>query len=257
MVLPVARFREFFRELDALGLAAGERCRGLADLDVAEADIEQSFEFLADRGNIFEQRQGILDCGIEQVGDREAFEFDGERFAVVAVAPANVARDVNVGQEIHLDAFQPAAFARLAATAFDVEREASGFVTTCPRFRQHRVKLAQRREQPGKRRRIRTRRAADRFLVDLDDLIDEIEAFDAVVGERLAADRRFVNVLVECRIKNLFDKRRFTAARNARDDRQQAKRKFGVDIFKIVAACSFDLNPAAIGQPADIGNFDF
>ena len=82
----------------------------------------------------------------------------------------------------------PVAFARLAASAFDVERESSGLVAACPRFGQHRIKLAERRKKPGKRRRIRTRRAADRFLIDLDDLVDEFEAFDRVVCERFAAD---------------------------------------------------------------------
>ena len=104
-----------------MGLAAGQGCRGLADLDVAEADVEQGFELLADRRDVFEQRQGVLDGGVEEVGNREALEADGERFAVVAVAAADIAGDVNVGQEVHLDPLQAAALARLAAAAFDVK----------------------------------------------------------------------------------------------------------------------------------------
>src|SRR6185436_18642627 len=40
---------EFERELDALRRAAGQRDRALAELDIAQADVGQRFEFLADR----------------------------------------------------------------------------------------------------------------------------------------------------------------------------------------------------------------
>ena len=145
------------------------------------------------------------------------FVSHSKRLAIVAVAAADVAGDVNVRQEIHLDPLHPVAFACLAASAFDVERETAGLVTTRPRFGQHRVKFAKRREQSGKRRRIRTRRAADRCLVDLDDLVHEIEALDRIVFERF--DRRFIDVFVERRIEDFLDQRRFARTRNARHDR--------------------------------------
>ena len=189
-------FAQFFGELDALGLAARERGRRLADLDVAEADIEQSLQLLFDRRNVFEQGQSVFDGGVEEVGDREALEFDRERFAIVPVAAAHVAGDVHVGQEVHLDAFHAAAFASLAASAFDVKGKPAGFVTAGSGFGEHGVQLAKRRKQSRKGRRIRPRRTADRFLIDLDDLVHEIEAFDAVVLQSFAADGRFVDVLV-------------------------------------------------------------
>ena len=90
-----------------------KRRRRLADLDIAEADIEQRLQLLLDLRNIFEYRQRVLDRRIEQVGDRQALVFDGQRFAVVTLAAADVAGDVNVGQKIHLDPLHPVALAAL------------------------------------------------------------------------------------------------------------------------------------------------
>ena len=55
------------------------------------------------------------------------------------------------------------------------------------RLRQHREQLADEREQPGVGRRVRSRRAADRRLIDLDHLVDQLDAFDAIVRARLVA----------------------------------------------------------------------
>ena len=43
---------------------------------------------------------------------------------VETFAMADLARDINVGQKVHLDFFDSIAFAGLATTAFDVEAEA-------------------------------------------------------------------------------------------------------------------------------------
>jgi hypothetical protein len=47
---PGATLRQLGRELDALRLAARERRRRLAELDVAEADVVQRLQLAADRG---------------------------------------------------------------------------------------------------------------------------------------------------------------------------------------------------------------
>jgi hypothetical protein len=55
-------------------------------------------------------------------------ELDLQRLAVVALALADVAGDVDVGQEVHLDLDDAVALAGLAAAALDVEGEAPGLV---------------------------------------------------------------------------------------------------------------------------------
>ena len=115
---------------------------------------------------------------------------DLERLAVVARALADLARDVDVGQELHLDLDDPVALAVLAAAALDVEREPARAVAADARLGHAREQLADRREQADVGRRVRARRPADRALVDLDDLVDVLDALDPVVLARPARATR-------------------------------------------------------------------
>ena len=65
----------------------------------------------------------LLDRHVEHVGHVLALVRDLERLAVVARALADLARHVDVGQEVHLDLDLPVALARLAAPAVHVEAE--------------------------------------------------------------------------------------------------------------------------------------
>jgi hypothetical protein len=73
-----------------------------------------------------------LDGHVEDVGDALAPVEDLERLAVVAFALADLALDVDIGEEVHLDLLEALALARLAAAAAglcgDVEAEAAGLV---------------------------------------------------------------------------------------------------------------------------------
>src|SRR6185503_20374431 len=118
--------RQFLGEFDALRLAAGEGRRLLADMDVAQADLLQGQELVADHRDGLEEIDAFVDRHLEHVGDRLAAELDLERLAVVALALADVALDVDVRQEVHLDLDDAVALAGLAAASLDVEREAPG-----------------------------------------------------------------------------------------------------------------------------------
>jgi hypothetical protein len=122
-VRPVSALGEFLGELHALGLAAGQgRCL-LAHMDVVEADPVEQGERLAHPRHRLEEVERLLHGHVEHVGDGLVPEQHVERFAVVALALADVAGDVDVGQEVHLDLDDAVALARLAAPALDVERE--------------------------------------------------------------------------------------------------------------------------------------
>ena len=159
---PVSRLRQLGRELHALRLAARERRRALAEVDVAESDVGQRLQLLANARLVLEERERVLDRHVEHVGDAQPAEAHLERLAVVALSLAHLARHVDVGQEVHLDLHEAVALARLAAAALHVEREAPGPVAADLRLGQFGEQLANRREEPGVRRRIRARRAADR-----------------------------------------------------------------------------------------------
>src|SRR5580765_6882108 len=108
----------------------------------------------------------LLDGHRQHLIDAAPLVLDLQRFAVVALAVADVALNVDVRQEVHLHLDQAIALARLAATALDVEREAPGPVPALARLLHLREDFADRREQSGIGSRVRARRAADRALVD-------------------------------------------------------------------------------------------
>src|SRR5713226_8472901 len=93
-----------------------------------------------------------------------------QRLRIVTSPPANLARNVNIRQAIHLNPPQAVALARLAAPALHVEAEPPGTIPALARFRQHGKKLANRRKHARVSSRIRSRRAPNRRLIDLDDL---------------------------------------------------------------------------------------
>src|SRR5882724_3706356 len=99
-----------------------------------------------------------------------------ERLAVVALALADIALDVDVGQKVHLDLDDAVALAGLATAAFDVEGEAPGLVAALGRFGELGEPVADRRERAGVGRRVGARRTADRRLVDVDDLVEMADA---------------------------------------------------------------------------------
>src|SRR5205085_6378999 len=98
---------------------------GLADLDVTQADTLQGLHLLAQHRDGLEELGGLVDRHVKNVRYALAFEQDFQRLAVVALAVADVAGDVDVGQEVHLDLDQAVALAGLAAAALDVETEAT------------------------------------------------------------------------------------------------------------------------------------
>src|SRR6202012_4031760 len=107
--------------------------------------------------------------------DRLALEQHFERLAVIALALADVAGDVDVRQKVHLDLDDAVAVAGLAAAALDVEGKAPGLIAACLGLGEASEPFADRREGAGVGRGIGARSAADRRLVDIDDLVDVLE----------------------------------------------------------------------------------
>jgi hypothetical protein len=117
-------------------------------MDVAEPDVVQRLELRRDGRHRREEVVRLGDRHLEHVGDRAALVVDLERLAVVALALADLARDVDVRQELHLDLQDPVALAVLAAAALDVEAEAARLVAADARLRDAGEELADRAEQP-------------------------------------------------------------------------------------------------------------
>src|SRR6185437_2872980 len=220
-------------ELGALGFAAGKRGGGLAELDVTEADIGKRLELLLDGGNIFEHLERLLDGQIEKIGDRIALVAHGKRLRIVALAAADFAGDVDIRKEIHFDAALPIALAGLAAAALDVEAEAPGLISALAGFRQHGEKLANGAENAGVSGGIGARGAADGGLVNLNYLINVLDAFDGAMPGRFF--HRAIEIGGERAVQNIVDERGFAGAGDAGDHGEKAEGKLHVNIFEIVA----------------------
>src|SRR4029453_18600810 len=91
------------------------------------------------------------------------------------------ARHIDVGEKVHFDGNDPVSLARFTPTAFYIERKAARLESTCLRIRHHCEQVADEGKQSGVGGRIGPWRATDRRLVDLDDFVDESNAFDTIV----------------------------------------------------------------------------
>src|SRR5581483_3512089 len=117
--------RELRRELHTLRFAARQRRRALAEMDVAETDVDERLELLEDAWLILEEIERVVDRELEDIRDRQTSEPNLERLTIVALAFADFTRHVHIGQEVHLDLHEAVALACFAPPTFHVEREAS------------------------------------------------------------------------------------------------------------------------------------
>jgi hypothetical protein len=145
-------------------------------MDVAESDIDEGLEFLADQRHVCEDRERVFDGEVENVGDGVALELDGQGFLIVAAPVADLALHVDVGHEVHLDAALAVSLACFAPAAGDIEAEAAGLVSALARFGQHGKQIADGREDLRIGCGIGARGAADGRLIDADDFIELVSA---------------------------------------------------------------------------------
>ena len=119
---------ELLGQLHALRLSAGEGGCGLAQVDIAQAHVVQGLQLVLDLGDVGEEGQGLAHRHVQHVGDGLAVVGDLERLPVVALAVADLAGNVDIRQEVHLNLDLAVSLAGLAAAARHVEREAPGAV---------------------------------------------------------------------------------------------------------------------------------
>ena len=133
---------------------------------------------------------------------------------------------------MHLDLDDAVALTVLAAAALHVETEAARLVAAHTRFRHLREQVSDVGEDAGVGRRVRTRRSADRRLVDVDDLVDEGEARN-LAGDAGALFRP-VEVLGHPAIENVAHQRAFPGAADPRNADQLAQREVHIDVLQVV-----------------------
>ena len=230
-----AALGEFAGELHALRLAAGERRRALAQADVGKADVQQGVELALQHRHRVEERAGLLDGHVQHFVDVLALVAHFQGLAVVALALADVARHVDVRQEVHLHLDDAVALAGLAAPALHVEAEPPRPIAPRPRLLGLREQFADGREEAGVGGRIGTRGAPDGALVDVHHLV---EVFETVY--RLVAARRHGGGAVQGaggnRIQGVVDEGGLAGTGDAGDAGEQPGRHIDGDVLEIVAA---------------------
>ena len=112
---------EFRCKLNALRLAAGERCGALPEFNIAKAYVNECGNLIADARQIVKEGQRFLRRHIEYVRNILALVQNFQRLAVIALSMADLAGDENVGQKVHLNLHKTVAAAGLAAAALCVE----------------------------------------------------------------------------------------------------------------------------------------
>ena len=135
-------------------------------------------------------------------------------------------------------AITPSPLARLAPPAFDIEREPARAESARLGLRQHREQVTDEREETSVSRWIRAWCASDRRLIDLDHLVEKVDAVDGRVRPRLVG--RPIEHPREGAVEDLVDERRLPRAAHAGDGRQDAEGNADVDILQVVRARAAD-----------------
>jgi hypothetical protein len=241
-------------ELDPLRFTAGEGGGGLAEADVAETDVDEGLEVPGDRGLVGEELERVLDGEVEDLGDVLALEGDVEGVAVVPGAFAHLAGDVHVGEEVHLDLDGPVPGARLAPATLDVEREAARQVAADLRLLRGGEQGPDLVEHAGVRRGVRPGGPPDRRLVDVDDLVEMLGAFDGLVPAGHGPG--LVDALHQRVEQDVVDERRLAAPANPGDDDEASEREPDVEVLQVVLPGAPHHEPRVAGFPSTVRHRD-
>src|SRR5271156_3350350 len=153
-------------------------------MNIVEPDVAKSLQLLADGRDRTHELDRVEHRHVKDFRDALALVKDFHGVAVVALAAADFAGDINIGQEMHLDANNAVTLASLAAAALDVEGETPWPVAAHAGIGQLREQFADMSEYACIRRRIRSRRAPDRALIDVNHLVQMLDTLDTLVGAR-------------------------------------------------------------------------
>ena len=201
-------------------------------MDVSEADVREGPQFAGDRRDVLEEAQRFLHRHVQDLVNILAAIPDLERLPVVALAPTDIAGDVDVGEKMHFDLDDAVALATglLQRPPFDVEAEAAGVVAACARLWNGSTELTDGAEKVGVRRGVGARRAADRRLVDIDDVLDLFEPFHLLARRGVGALNRRVDLGGCVAEEGVDDQGRLAGAGDAGYTRQESQRNLRGDV---------------------------
>ena len=228
--------RQLQGQFHALRLAATQGGGRLAQSDVTQAHFHQGLQLACQVGHRAKKRQGVFHRHVQYVRDVFALVLHLQGFAVVALAVTNIARHIDIGQEVHFHFHHAVALAGGATTTFHVEGKTPRAIAAFAGHRHLGHQLAQGREQAGVSGRVGTRRAANRGLVHVDDFVEVVQPQDVVM--RCGFFMGAVNLPRRSSVQGVVHQSGFARARHARDTGEQAHREFSVHVLQVVATCT-------------------
>ena len=110
-------------KLQPLRLATGQRRQRLAQTHILQTDRSQRGEAALELFLRAKKFYCFSDRKVKNVGETLAVIADFQHLLSKTFALTFGARDIHVREKLHLDFFRAFAFARLTASAFNVERE--------------------------------------------------------------------------------------------------------------------------------------
>ncbi len=251
------RAAQFRSNFNALRFTAAERCRRLAQSEVAEAHLHEQIQRFCNLRNILEEFRCIGNAHVQNFGDVLALEIHFAGCIVKALAAANFASHLNARQNVHVHDFHASAFAGIAASALHVKTESALAVTANLAFFHAGEKVADIVPNFRVRCRVASRRAANGRLVDFNHLVDVFEAFQMV---ELAY--RFFGIVEHAgqfAAQNLINQRTLAGARHARHHRERTvQRNFHIDVLEIIlgGTANLEFRRILVNLLALFGNLD-
>src|SRR5436305_1993473 len=118
------------RDLDPLCLAARQRRRRLTEPEIAQPDLIEDLQAPQEFRRAAEERDRLAHGEVEHLVNRAAAVSDVQHLRLEPLAIALIARDEDVGEKLHLDAYFALALACFTPAARDVEGEVARSQTT-------------------------------------------------------------------------------------------------------------------------------
>ena len=167
-----------------MAFAARQGYRALPQVHVSQSYIHQRPEFLGDFGDRPEEFVRLGDGHFQHIVDVFALVPDRQGIFLVSFAAAFLANHVNGRQEIHFNDLDARAFAFLAASAGNIEREPAGLEAAHLGVGRILEEVADVAEHAGKGGRIAAGRASDGALVNFNQFVYVADTHHLLIGER-------------------------------------------------------------------------
>src|ERR1700754_1156398 len=116
-------------QLDPLSFPAGQRIRGLTELDISKTHIAQWFDLLEDVLFVLKEFQGLIDTHFQDLVNVLFPVVDLEYLILESFPTAYFTREMNVCQELHFYDLLTFTFTGVATAAIDVKGKMFGLET--------------------------------------------------------------------------------------------------------------------------------